>query len=156
MAVKELDKNFGVRLKAVCKQVGGQKTLAKAIGVSENQISRYISMTSAPSLLVMVKIADFTGVPLEVLATGEPRQVDVELFEAISEKINKELKALKIKIEPVGLAELTAIFYNSEISLAHKENRQPEVKDDNVVQFLDYYVGIKKNGSTKRARTAHS
>jgi len=61
---------FGVRLGLIMRQFGSVAELARAIGVSDNAIYKWIAGRGQPSLGSLVAIAAAAGVSVEWLATG--------------------------------------------------------------------------------------
>lgn len=61
---------LGGRIAKIADLVGGKKTLAQAIGISESQLYRYISGDSQPTVEPLAAIAKCGSVPLDWLVLG--------------------------------------------------------------------------------------
>lgn len=62
---------LGIRIAKIADLVGGKKNLAKAIGISESQLYRYISGDSHPTVEPLAAIARCGSVRLDWLVLGE-------------------------------------------------------------------------------------
>lgn len=62
---------LGERISKIADLVGGKKTLAKAIGISESQLYRYISGDSQPTVDPLAAIARSGNVHMDWLVLGE-------------------------------------------------------------------------------------
>ncbi len=68
---------IGDRISEVATRVGGKRALAKAAGVTEDQIHRYCRGANLPGIDVVVRIAAAGGVSVEWLATGRAEPAEV-------------------------------------------------------------------------------
>lgn len=65
------DTEFRRRLRLIMQQFGSVADLAKAVGVSDNAIYKWVSGRGQPGMASLVSLAKAAGVSVEWLATGE-------------------------------------------------------------------------------------
>ena len=66
----DVEDEFGRRLRLIMQQFGSVADLAKAVGVSDNAIYKWVSGRGQPSMTSLVSLAQAAGVSVEWLATG--------------------------------------------------------------------------------------
>ncbi len=67
----DADTEFRRRLRLIMQQFGSVADLAKAVGVSDNAIYKWVSGRGQPGMTSLVNLAKAAGVSVEWLATGE-------------------------------------------------------------------------------------
>src|SRR5271163_2360349 len=70
MSTTLVDEEFRRRLRLIMQQFGSVADLAKAVGVSDNAIYKWVSGRGQPSMTSLVSLAQAAGVSVEWLATG--------------------------------------------------------------------------------------
>ncbi|MGH7935371.1 MAG: XRE family transcriptional regulator [Candidatus Binataceae bacterium] len=65
-----VDEEFRQRLRLIMQQFGSVADLARAVGVSDNAIYKWVSGRGQPSMVSLVNLARAAGVSVEWLATG--------------------------------------------------------------------------------------
>src|SRR5229473_2990387 len=68
--VSTLEEEFRRRLRLIMQQFGSVADLARAVGVSDNAIYKWVSGRGQPSMTSLVSLANAAGVSVEWLATG--------------------------------------------------------------------------------------
>ncbi|MGH7840166.1 MAG: XRE family transcriptional regulator [Candidatus Binataceae bacterium] len=66
----DVEEEFRRRLRLIMQQFGSVADLAKAVGVSDNAIYKWVSGRGQPSMASLVNLAQAAGVSVEWLATG--------------------------------------------------------------------------------------
>jgi phage repressor protein C with HTH and peptisase S24 domain len=66
----DVENEFRRRLRLIMQQFGSVADLAKAVGVSDNAIYKWVSGRGQPSMTSLVSLAQAAGVSVEWLATG--------------------------------------------------------------------------------------
>jgi phage repressor protein C with HTH and peptisase S24 domain len=66
-----VEEEFRRRLRLIMQQFGSVADLAKAVGVSDNAIYKWVSGRGQPSMASLVSLAQAAGVSVEWLATGQ-------------------------------------------------------------------------------------
>jgi phage repressor protein C with HTH and peptisase S24 domain len=70
MSTTVVDEAFRQRLRLIMQQFGSVADLAKAVGVSDNAIYKWVSGRGQPSMISLVNLGKAAGVSVEWLATG--------------------------------------------------------------------------------------
>lgn len=70
MSTTVVDEEFRRRLRLIMQQFGSVADLARAVGVSDNAIYKWVSGRGQPSMISLVNLAKAAGVSVEWLATG--------------------------------------------------------------------------------------
>jgi phage repressor protein C with HTH and peptisase S24 domain len=70
MSTTVVDEEFRRRLRLIMQQFGSVADLARAVGVSDNAIYKWVSGRGQPSMMSLVNLAKAAGVSVEWLATG--------------------------------------------------------------------------------------
>ena len=70
MSTTVVDEEFGTRLRLIMQQFGSVADLARAVGVSDNAIYKWVTGRGNPGMLSLVNLAKAAGVSVEWLATG--------------------------------------------------------------------------------------
>jgi phage repressor protein C with HTH and peptisase S24 domain len=68
---KSADEEFRRRLRLIMQQFGSVADLARAVGVSDNAIYKWVSGRGQPSMISLVNLAHAARVSIEWLATGQ-------------------------------------------------------------------------------------
>lgn len=95
-------KELGTRIEECAIAFGGKRKLAQAIGLSENQLYRYINGKAEPGTIKMSEIAQVADVSIEWLILGEgemiktPETVSTLVHQPTSE-LDEELLTLVIE-----------------------------------------------------------
>lgn len=75
MSTTLVDEEFRRRLRLIMQQFGSVADLARAVGVSDNAIYKWVSGRGQPSMMSLVNLSKAAGVSVEWLATGRGAQV---------------------------------------------------------------------------------
>ena len=80
MSTTLVDEEFRRRLRLIMQQFGSVADLARAVGVSDNAIYKWVSGRGQPSMMSLVNLSKAAGVSVEWLATGRgaPSKAKVE------------------------------------------------------------------------------
>ena len=80
MSTTLVDVEFRRRLRLIMQQFGSVADLARAVGVSDNAIYKWVSGRGQPSMMSLVNLSKAAGVSVEWLATGRgaPSKAKVE------------------------------------------------------------------------------
>src|SRR5579863_8486946 len=70
MSTTLVDEEFRRRLRLIMQQLGSVADLARAVGVSDNAIYKWVSGRGQPSMMSLVNLSKAAGVSVEWLATG--------------------------------------------------------------------------------------
>jgi phage repressor protein C with HTH and peptisase S24 domain len=70
MSTTGVEEEFRRRLRLIMQQFGSVADLARAVGVSDNAIYKWVSGRGQPSMMSLVNLAKAAGVSVEWLATG--------------------------------------------------------------------------------------
>jgi phage repressor protein C with HTH and peptisase S24 domain len=70
MSTTVVDEEFRRRLRLIMQQFGSVADLARAVGVSDNAIYKWVSGRGQPGMISLVNLAKAAGVSVEWLATG--------------------------------------------------------------------------------------
>src|SRR5579862_6560301 len=70
MTSTSVETEFRRRLRLIMQQFGSVADLAKAVGVSDNAIYKWVSGRGQPSMMSLVNLSKAAGVSVEWLATG--------------------------------------------------------------------------------------
>src|SRR5271168_605101 len=70
MSTTVVDEEFRRRLRLIMQQFGSVADLARAVGVSDNAIYKWVSGRGQPGMMSLVNLAKAAGVSVEWLATG--------------------------------------------------------------------------------------
>lgn len=70
MSTTVVDSEFRLRLRLIMQQFGSVADLARAVGVSDNAIYKWVSGRGQPGMMSLVNLAKAAGVSVEWLATG--------------------------------------------------------------------------------------
>ena len=70
MSTTVVDQEFRRRLRLIMQQFGSVADLARAVGVSDNAIYKWVSGRGQPGMISLVNLAKAAGVSVEWLATG--------------------------------------------------------------------------------------
>lgn len=70
MSTTVVDEEFGTRLRLIMQQFGSVADLARAVGVSDNAIYKWVTGRGKPGMSSLVNLAKAAGVSVEWLATG--------------------------------------------------------------------------------------
>ncbi len=71
MSTTVVDEEFGTRLRLIMQQFGSVADLARAVGVSDNAIYKWVTGRGKPGMISLVNLAKAAGVSVEWLATGK-------------------------------------------------------------------------------------
>src|SRR6266849_10037402 len=71
MSTTVVDQEFRRRLRLIMQQFGSVADLARAVGVSDNAIYKWVSGRGQPGMRSLVSLARAAGVSVEWLATGQ-------------------------------------------------------------------------------------
>jgi phage repressor protein C with HTH and peptisase S24 domain len=71
MSTTVVDEEFRRRLRLIMQQFGSVADLARAVGVSDNAIYKWVAGRGQPSMISLVNLAKAAGVSVEWLATGK-------------------------------------------------------------------------------------
>jgi len=71
MSTTVVDEEFGTRLRLIMQQFGSVADLARAVGVSDNAIYKWVTARGKPGMISLVNLAKAAGVSVEWLATGK-------------------------------------------------------------------------------------
>jgi phage repressor protein C with HTH and peptisase S24 domain len=71
MSTTVVDEEFGTRLRLIMQQFGSVADLARAVGVSDNAIYKWVTGRGKPGMSSLVNLAKAAGVSVEWLATGK-------------------------------------------------------------------------------------
>lgn len=75
MSTTVVDEEFGTRLRLIMQQFGSVGDLARAVGVSDNAIYKWVTGRGKPGMISLVNLAKAAGVSVEWLATGKGQAV---------------------------------------------------------------------------------
>src|ERR1700719_4436821 len=70
MSTTLVDEEFRRRLRLIMQQFGSVADLARAVGVSDNAIYKWVSGRGQPSMMSLVNLSKAAGVSVEWLAAG--------------------------------------------------------------------------------------
>src|SRR5260370_16193021 len=70
MSSSVVDQEFRRRVRLIMQQFGSVADLARAVGVSDNAIYKWVSGRGQPGMISLVNLAKAAGVSVEWLATG--------------------------------------------------------------------------------------
>lgn len=79
MSTVIVDTEFRQRLRLIMQQFGSIADLARAVGVSDNAIYKWVSGRGLPSTISLVNLANAAGVSVEWLATGKGAAAKIKL-----------------------------------------------------------------------------
>ena len=79
-----VDEEFRRRLRLIMQQFGSVADLARAVGVSDNAIYKWVSGRGQPSMMSLVNLSKAAGVSVEWLATGRGAWWPVRVAKSIS------------------------------------------------------------------------
>src|SRR5579864_6603931 len=71
MSTTVVDQEFHRRLRLIMQQFGSVADLARAVGVSDNAIYKWVSGRGQPGMISLVNLARAARVSIEWLATGQ-------------------------------------------------------------------------------------
>jgi transcriptional regulator with XRE-family HTH domain len=126
---------IGQRIKQALEKAGlTQRALASELGVSAGSVSGYVKGLNEPGVAALGKIADFCGVSLNWLITGEPffgeksGLAEKGTLSPENDTIDPRLSQLvieKLKVEkPVGELQLTAMEEAVILMLRHLPEKE--------------------------------
>jgi phage repressor protein C with HTH and peptisase S24 domain len=117
MSTTVVDEEFGTRLRLIMQQFGSVADLARAVGVSDNAIYKWVTGRGKPGMSSLVNLARAAGVSVEWLATGKGQPLKSRA--EISPKIPTEFVATPGNSTPepsVKAGSSNAGSYNAKIS----------------------------------------
>lgn len=79
MSTTVVDEEFGTRLRLIMQQFGSVADLARAVGVSDNAIYKWVTGRGKPGMISLVNLARAAGVSVEWLATGKGEPLKTKL-----------------------------------------------------------------------------
>ena len=138
-----LASGIGTRIKTAASKVGTRASAAKAAGVSDDMLYRYIREQSPPSFSAMSGLAAAAGVRLEWIATGEGRpearsaesesqgELDLDLLEHVAHTTFEELDDRGLTLDPANKARLVRVLYR------HFVSRKEQVDHETVSNIID-------------------
>lgn len=143
---------IGARIRLAAERIGTRAKAAKAAGISNDMLYRYIREQSPPSFSAMTGLALSAGVSLEWLATGKgspgggvaspagtysagPVEVDLDLLEEVAASTFKELQARDIRLEPEAQARLIRVLYRH---FANKGEHPDHETVSNIIDLAAY------------------
>lgn len=116
-----LSSGIGTRIKFAAERVGARKSAAKAAGVSEDMLYRYIREQASPSFAAMSGLALAARVRMEWIATGEgdpgPEpslgrpDIDLDALEQVVVKTRRMLLDRNINLKPEAEARVIRLIY---------------------------------------------
>jgi phage repressor protein C with HTH and peptisase S24 domain len=121
MSTTVVDEEFGTRLRLIMQQFGSVADLARAVGVSDNAIYKWVTGRGKPGMSSLVNLARAAGVSVEWLATGK----------------GQPLKA-RAEIHPKIPAELVATSGNSTREPAAKPGSSNSSISPQIVDYLSF------------------
>jgi phage repressor protein C with HTH and peptisase S24 domain len=96
MSTTVVDEEFRRRLRLIMQQFGSVADLARAVGVSDNAIYKWVSGRGQPGMISLVNLAKAAGVSVEWLATGRGAKARAETeIEGASEFISMPRLAVR-------------------------------------------------------------
>lgn len=108
-----VEEEFRRRLRLIMQQFGSVADLAKAVGVSDNAIYKWVSGRGQPSMASLVNLAKAAGVSVEWLATGAATKSPSDLVETAnaSALVSTPLGAIKIPGSPIMIHSSQIVDY---------------------------------------------
>lgn len=145
----EFDDMFGKRYKDTCQEVGNEN-VPDISGVQMSQIYRHISRKAEPALITAYRLCHKAGISLDWLARGRGQKyladanryaaIDKDFFNEVVEFVENFLKHEGYSPEYKERMSLVMALYNFEIRKAQEEGREPNIANDNVVDFMKYLM----------------
>ena len=120
--------DIGGRIQELSARVGGKRAFAKALGVHESGIYKYIRGENMPGLDAIIGMVKATGVSFEWLATGEGEMFDKgRAYTQVREGVIEIAPYLKRKGEGAGVDNSVNILLtaNSSAFLIHSIEADP-------------------------------
>lgn len=161
-SVSFLSAGIGTRIDAAARAIGTRVQAAKAAGISDDMLYRYIREESPPSFSAMAGLAKQANVSLNWMAWGEGSKewnvrestrsygnnegqgnIDQDLLQDVIEILEELQERHGTRWEPAVMAEITTAVYDY---LYHEEN--PTIEDRE--RFLNLIQSI-VNGVSSRA-----
>lgn len=143
---------LGTRLAECAGKLGGKRALAKAAGMSEAQLFRYINGDCDIAVSKLQALANAAQVAPEWLLTGTPivapparPEFNPALLRQITQTVEEYLYEYPITFSPKHRAELIALAYES---LRHGQavyNFAPNLTREGVFNLLDFAAGLKRS-----------
>jgi phage repressor protein C with HTH and peptisase S24 domain len=85
MSTTLVDEEFRRRLRLIMQQFGSVADLARAVGVSDNAIYKWVSGRGQPSMMSLVNLSKAAGVSVEWLATGRGAPTKTKIDHHVSD-----------------------------------------------------------------------
>src|SRR6202049_3694853 len=85
MSTTVVDEAFRQRLRLIMQQFGSVADLARAVGVSDNAIYKWVSGRGQPSMMSLVNLSKAAGVSVELLATGRGAPTKTKIDHHVSD-----------------------------------------------------------------------
>jgi phage repressor protein C with HTH and peptisase S24 domain len=140
MSTTVVDEEFGTRLRLIMQQFGSVADLARAVGVSDNAIYKWVTGRGKPGMISLVNLAKAAGVSVEWLATGKGQPVKV--------------RAVHQPSPPVGSNVISAQDSREagEISRTREPRGRPNRADLPMVEHLSFHPDWLKRTLDAEAR----
>ena len=109
-----LSSQIGQRIKAAAKAIGGNKSLAARLGVTEHTVGNYVR-GRGQSIETLLNIAEITGSSFIWLATGEevqPADINVDVLKKCIEQTEQQERERGVSLDPEGKASVIAGLYS--------------------------------------------
>lgn len=142
---------LGSRLAECATKLGGKRALAKAAGLSEAQLFRYINGDCDIAVSKLQALATAAQVAPEWLLTGTPitapparPEFNPELLRQVTQTVEEYLYEYPITFSPKHRAELIALAYESLRHDMAAHNLPPDLSREAVFDMLDSVAALKK------------
>ncbi|MCP5405075.1 MAG: methyltransferase domain-containing protein [Pseudomonadaceae bacterium] len=140
------------RLAHCAKVMGGKRALAKAAGLSEAQLFRYLNGASDMAVSRLTAIAEAAKVSPGWLLTGEdvlppPPRPDFHpaTMAQVVQTLEEYLLEYPIKFTPKQKGQMFALVYDAIRHDEHHFNIAPSWNREKAFQFLDFMAALKAN-----------
>ncbi|HLW69395.1 MAG TPA: S24 family peptidase [Candidatus Binataceae bacterium] len=110
----DVENEFRRRLRLIMQQFGSVADLAKAVGVSDNAIYKWVSGRGQPSMTSLVSLAQAAGVSVEWLATGHGGSTKDQMDIAKTRNVSAPA-VVSLPREVVALAESVSQLRSTQI-----------------------------------------
>jgi phage repressor protein C with HTH and peptisase S24 domain len=107
------EEEFRRRLRLIMQQFGSVADLAKAVGVSDNAIYKWVSGRGQPSMTSLVNLANAAGVSVEWLATGATAKAKPDFIDTndAATFVKTPPGTVKVPGSPITIRSVQAVDY---------------------------------------------
>ena len=145
------DNTLASRLNGIAAKLGGKRALARAAGLSEAQLFRYVNGDSEMSVGKAEALARAAGVQLGWLLTGEenlpapPRpDFDPATMARVVQTFEEYMFEYPVKFTPKQRGQFFALVYEAMRHDQHHHNVAPDWSRENMFFMLDFASALKK------------